>query len=128
MIFNSPILTDYLSLTATGELLTVRALQRRTGVSETQPNTSTGAVPTVSDLVRRTGVSETQLDTVIIEHDLYNLAGCFDNVDTYLDKLGLSPPQHSDIKDLAVRRGTQAGMCEALRLWRRPNPYRATFR
>ena len=103
-------------------------IKRVTGVSETQPNTSTCAVLTVSDLVRRTGVSESKLDTEIIERDLYNLAGCFDNVDTYLDKLGLLPPQHSDIKDLAIRRGTQAGMCEALRLWRRPNPYQATFR
>ena len=103
-------------------------VKKGTGVSESQLNASTCAVLTVSDLVRRTGVSETKLDTEIIENDLYNLAGCFDNVDTYLDKLGLIPPQHSDIKDLAVRRGTQVGMCEALRLWRQPNPYQATFR
>ena len=42
--------------------------------------------------------------------------------------LGLTPSQQADIKDLAFRRGTQIAVSEALRLWREPNPYTATYR
>ncbi len=83
---------------------------------------------TLAALKRRTGVSDTQLDTEVIEHDLYNLAACFDNVDTYILKLGLLPGQQTDIKDLAFRQCTQIAMAEALKLWRAPNPLVATFR
>ena len=83
---------------------------------------------TLTDLKRSTGVSDTQLDTEVIEHDLYNLAACFDNVDTYILKLGLLPGQQTDIKDLAFRQSTQIAMAEALKLWRAPNPLVATFR
>ncbi len=83
---------------------------------------------TLAALKRRTGVSDTQLDTEVIEHNLYNLAACFDNVDTYILKLGLLPGQQTDIKDLAFRQSTQIAMAEALKLWRAPNPLVATFR
>ena len=83
---------------------------------------------TLAALKRSTGVSDTQLDTEVIEHDLYNLAACFDNVDTYLLKLELPPCQQTDIKDLAFRLSTQIAMAEALKLWRAPNPLVATFR
>ncbi len=83
---------------------------------------------TLADLKRRTGVSDSQLGTEVIEHDLTNLAACFDNVDAYLSKLGLLPGQQTDIKDLALRRSTQIAMAEALKLWRAPNPFVATFR
>ena len=83
---------------------------------------------TLAALKSSTGVSDTQLDTEVIEHDLYNLAACFDNVDTYILKLGLLPGQQTDIKDLAFRQSTQVAMAEALKLWRAPNPLVATFR
>ena len=83
---------------------------------------------TISALKRKVGVSDTQLDTEIIEHDMYPLAGCFDNVETYLLHLGLNPGQQTDIKDLAVRRSTQLAMSEALKMWRAPNPLTVTFR
>ena len=83
---------------------------------------------TVEDLKRRTGVSDGQLDTEIIEYDLPDLAGCFDEVEIYLYKLNLTPGQQTDVKDLAYRRGTMVAMTEALKLWRQPNPFAATFR
>ncbi len=83
---------------------------------------------TIAALMTGTGVSDTQLDTEIIKYDLYNLAACFDNVDTYLLKLQLTPGQQTDIKDLAFRQSTQIAMAEALKLWRAPNPLVATLR
>ena len=83
---------------------------------------------TLSALKKNTGVSDTQLDTEVVEHNLYNLAACFDNVDTYILKLGLLPGQQTDIKDLAFRWSTQLAMTEALKLWRAINPLDATFR
>ncbi len=83
---------------------------------------------TLSALKRETGVSDTQLDTEVVEQNLYNLAACFDNVDTYILKLGLLPGQQTDIKDLAFRWSTQLAMTEALKLWRAINPLDATFR
>ena len=69
------------------------------------------------------------MDTEIIEYDLYTLAGCFDNIETYIYSLGLTPGQQTDIKDiLVVRHSTQLAMSEALKLWRAPNPLIATFR
>ena len=78
--------------------------------------------------MRRTGISNTQLNTEIIEQDLHSLAECFDNVETYLYKLGLNEGQQTDIKDLAYRRNTKTAMVEALKLWLQPNPFAATFR
>ena len=83
---------------------------------------------TIEDLKRRTGVSDGQLDTEIIEHDLPDLAGCFDEVETYLYRLNLTPGQQTDVKDLAYRKSTMVAMTEALKLWRQPNPFAATFR
>ena len=81
---------------------------------------------TLEDLVRRTGVSNTQFNTEIIKHDLNSLAECFDNVETYLDTLGLNAGLQTDIKDLAYRRNTKTAMVEALKLWHQPNPFAAT--
>ena len=78
--------------------------------------------------MRRTEISSIQLDKEIIEHDLDSLAECFDNVETYLYKLGLNEGQQTDIKDRANQQNTKTAMIEALKLWRQPNPFAATFR
>ncbi len=83
---------------------------------------------TLAALKRRTGVSDTQLDTEVIEHDTHILAGCFDNLENYLDQLRLTPGQQTDLYDLAVKRDIQTAMAKALKLWRAPNPLVATFR
>lgn len=73
-------------------------------------------------------ISDTQLDTKITQHDLCDLGGYFENIENYIDKLGLTPGQQTAVKDLAIHRNIQIAMTEALRLWCRPNPYAATFR
>ena len=63
-----------------------------------------------------------------MNNDINKLANCFDNVESYLDKLQLTPGQQTDIKDLAIRQSTRTAMAEALRLWRQLDPFAATFR
>ena len=69
-----------------------------------------------------------QLNTKIREKDIYDLAGCFDCVETYLDKLGLTAGQQTQVEELAERRDVQTAMTKALKFWRRPNPLSATYR
>ena len=77
----------------------------------------------------KTQVNDIQLDTEIIEHDLYVLAGCFDNYNDYLPKLGLTPAEQADVRRVEfLERSHQSAMREALRLWRKQNPSAATFR
>ena len=83
---------------------------------------------TIEELKDHTRVTDSQLNSQIQERDLLKLSSHFDNVESYLVHLGLTPNQRTDIKDLALRRGTQIAMSEALRLWREPNPFTATYR
>ena len=71
---------------------------------------------------------DVQLDSLIRENDLPDLAGCFDEVDIYLYKFKLAPGQQTDVKDLAHQSGTTVAMAAALKFWRQPNPFFATFR
>ena len=82
---------------------------------------------TIEKLKRETGVDDSQLATMIREEDINKIAGLFDEVETYLDKLGLLPAQQTDVKDIAYRHGTTQAMTKALKLWRQPDPYTATF-
>ena len=81
----------------------------------------------IEELKRECGVSDEQLNTKIREEHLYDLAGCFDQLETYLDRLGLNPAQQTDIHDLAAQRGIQIAMAQALKLWRQPKPWLATY-
>ncbi len=45
-----------------------------------------------------------------------------------LDRLNLTPADLGDVTDVTRRYGNQAGVAHALRVWRRVNPSRATFR
>ncbi len=80
----------------------------------------------VEDIKRR--CSDAQLDTEIPTKDLHILAGCFDNYEDFLHKLGLSPAQCKDIKAKEYLNDSQSAMREALRLWHARNPGAATFR
>ena len=82
---------------------------------------------TVEKLKRETGIDESQLVTMIRQEDINKIAGLFDEVETYLDKLGLLPAQQTDVKDTAYRHGTALAMTKALKLWCQPDPYAATF-
>ena len=78
--------------------------------------------------MRNTNVNNTQIDKRIVKHNFYHLADCFDNVETFLDRMGLTAGQQTDIKDLTYRYNTKTAMVEALKLWCQPNPFAATFR
>ena len=62
------------------------------------------------------------------ETDLPKLAACFDNSEDYVEKFGLTRAEQTDVKTETFRRGTQAGVKEALKCWTSKNPYEATFR
>ncbi len=62
--------------------------------------------------------TDEQLDTRVEETDVPQLSSYFDNVhDGYLEKLGLSSGQQTDVRDLTYVHGTQAGMLLALKYW-----------
>jgi len=75
------------------------------------------------------GVDDYLLDTEIPELHLYNLAGCFDGYDDYMDHLGLNRAEQSDVrKTYVMKDSTQSAVAKALRLWRQRDPSTATFR
>ena len=83
---------------------------------------------TIEDLKLKIGVSDKQLDERIDVQNLHNLAGYFDCVENYLDKLELTASQQTDVKDLAYCKNTTIAMAEALKLWCQPNPFSSTYR
>ena len=84
-------------------------------------------VLTINKLKRETGIDDSQLATMIREEDINRIACLFDEVETFLDMLGLGPAQQTDVKDIAHRQSTTQAMTKALKLWRQPNPFTATF-
>ena len=50
------------------------------------------------------------------------------NQSSLLDGLNLTPANLDDVTDVTSRYGNQAGVAHALRVWRKVNPSRATFR
>ena len=82
----------------------------------------------IEELKAHTKVTDCQLNRTIQEEDMFELAAYFDNVENYLVHLGLNRSQQTDVKALAISRGTQTAMSHALRLWRQPNPFNATYR
>ena len=80
-------------------------------------------------LKRDTKVTDDQLDSRVEEADLPEVAACFDNTEDYVEKLGLSPGQQTDVmRTQTSLNSTQAGMKVALKYWRNSNPVNATFR
>ena len=82
----------------------------------------------VRALVKNTGVKSSQLDQEIPREDLHIIAGCFDNYNVYLDKLGLDPGQCADIAKTGLVENYRSAMREALRCWIKADPSVATFR
>ena len=88
----------------------------------------TGSVLTIDDLKRETELTDNQLDANVEKADLPELAAYFDNTDDYIEKLGLSSGQHTDVRTQAFVHGTRAGMKLALKYWMEKNPYEASYR
>ena len=68
---------------------------------------------TIEKLKMETGIDDSQLATMIREEDINKIAGLFDEIETYLDKLRLLPAQQTDVKDIAYRHGTTQAMTKA---------------
>ncbi len=74
-------------------------------------------------------ISDEKLDLEIEESDLFEIAAFFDNTEDYLEVLGLSPSQQSDVQQEKLRtKTTQASMKFALKIWMNRNPFGETFR
>ena len=73
-------------------------------------------------------LTDQQLDSPVQEVDLPDLAGCFDNTDDYVERLGLSPGQQTDVRTRSFVHGTQAGMKLALKYWVQRLRDSATYR
>ena len=85
----------------------------------------------IVDLKQKMKVTDEQLDLRVEEYDLPELAACFDNTEDYVEKLGLTPGQQTDVSEVKAKtllNRTQMGMKVALKFWRNRNPMEATFR
>ena len=82
---------------------------------------------TIETVKERIGVTDEQLKEVIDISDLHKLAGCFDKVGDYLDKLQLTPIEQSEINKKESAEGSQSAMREALRKWHDKDRYSATY-
>ena len=74
------------------------------------------------------GVSDEQLDTTIRMRDTDELGQSFDSMSALLTKLSLTSAEATMVNRTADKKGTQAGIAHALRLWRNANPSKATYR
>ena len=82
-----------------------------------------------TDLLKReTQITDEWLDERLEEPDLPEIAACFDNTEDYVEKLGLTPGQQTDVRTQAFVNGNQTGIKVALKHWRNRNPMEATFR
>ena len=83
---------------------------------------------TLKNLIDKYSMNSDQLDCEIEDRDIIILAGYFDNVEYYLDVLGLAPAERNDVKRKLAVDGTQIAMRDCLSLWRQHNPSTATVR
>ena len=80
-------------------------------------------VPTIDDLKEKCNVTGDQLNQDITSQDIEGLAQCFSNVDRYLNVLGLSQGEQTDVRDIAHREGTASGMRKAFNCMIEHNPF-----
>ena len=83
---------------------------------------------TLDSLRRDYNISSDQLDLEIEENDVTYLAAHFDDVELYLNILGLTTSEQVDVRKMANLSGNQVAMAKCLLLWRRHNPSVATLR
>ena len=82
----------------------------------------------LSSFERTSGVSDALLDMETKERDFHILGGYFDTLSGLPERLDLTPAECADVKERAHREGTQSGVAHALKLWRRVDPSKATYR
>ncbi len=86
---------------------------------------------TIEALKRETNITDEQLDTRVEELDLPKLSSYFDNTNDYVEILGLSPGQQTDVIEEKARTAlnrTHAGIKLALKYWLNRVLSEGTFR
>ena len=78
----------------------------------------------LQELIKRYSLTDEQLNSEIEDPDTLKLALCFDNVELYSSSMGLAI---ADVKELHRINDTQAAMMKCLQIWKRYNPYQATY-
>ena len=81
----------------------------------------------LNTLKKRFELTDAQLKKEIEEKYIPELADCFDNFHDYFEKFPLKRGQKTDVMTEVNRNGTQAGWKKALSLWRKLNPFTATY-
>ena len=89
---------------------------------------SLGSDLTLADLKREFRPTNEQLDAKVGDCDLPELAACFGNTEDYVEKLGLTPGQQTDVRTQAFVHGTQTGVKLALKYWKKGNSHKVTYR
>ena len=74
------------------------------------------------------GMNSDELDCEIEDRDMIYLAGYFDNVEFYVNVLGLTPAEQTDTRAKVSTHGTQIAMNHCLLLWRQNTPSTATLK
>ena len=73
-------------------------------------------------------ISSDQLDLEVEESDVTYLAAHFDDVELYLNILGINNSEQDNVKRMAHLYGNQVAMTECLLLWRQHNLSNATLK
>ncbi len=73
-------------------------------------------------------LTDQQLDSEIGDSDNSYLAEYFDGVNIYSNAMRLTPAEQADVNELYHKNGTQVAMTECLILWKRHDPYAATYK
>ena len=76
----------------------------------------------------RYSLTDKQLNSEIGDSDIPYLAEYFDGVKIYASAMGLTPAQQADVNRLYCNEGTQVAMTECLILWKRHDPFAATYK
>ena len=73
-------------------------------------------------------MSDQLLDREIKDEEFHIIGRYFDMLSGLPERLHLTRAEYADVKDTVHREGTQSGVAHALKLWRRVDPSKATFR
>ena len=76
----------------------------------------------------RYSLTDKQLNSEIGDSDILYVAEYFDESKIYANAMGLTPAEQADVNELYHKNGTQVAMTECLIIWKRHNPYAATYK
>ena len=83
---------------------------------------------TLQELVEQYNLTDEQLNSEIDDPDTPKLASYFDDVELYSSAMGLGIAEQADVKRLYHSEGTEVAMMKCLKIWKKHNSSRATYR